>query len=193
MTPVNCDHTVAIVALVLSGISIGVSIWATKRTLWATEKYGDLAGTKEHLDFERQEARDARVSALLALRAETGRITAVAKHNAMGGGGYMPAVARMPVTAFERAFLSSETSLLSGGQYVDGLEGCLSLVNEYLTQAYAINGLIGLYLGTIAALGPTEKDIAADALRQIAEKAGKLPDIMTQLQDRLTTAIAALA
>jgi len=73
-------------------------------------KYGDLAGTKAAIEFEKEKYDKARLDALNSLLHEVERARSLADHNlAIDPTGKGPrSVVHMPVTAFETVFLSGD-------------------------------------------------------------------------------------
>ena len=155
--------------------------------------FGSTAGAKAANDYEKERAQQARLNALRALSHQTDAIAALAEHNSsledLNKG---RAIVRMPVAMMETAFLSAE-SILTGVHGDDApISECLPLVNQYLVEAYAINALSEAHVSLVIGLGSANKS-ARDAIRnQIAERSSGIPSMMTELKERIESAIAKL-
>jgi hypothetical protein len=104
--------------------------------------FGDLAGTFAARRFQEQDAKRARVAALQSLINEVARIQAVidyyeatAPHSFLSRGG----IPKMPIAAFETAFVSGSPGLAPS-------EELMEAVSRYLVRADSINSLIDIYL-----------------------------------------------
>lgn len=184
-------------------VAIATLIVSSGLAYYLAKKYGDVAGTKAAIEFEKEKAAKARIAALQSLLNEVIRIRDLAHHNStlVHDSHSIQSVVRMPVTAFETAFLSGESSLLdlldegnsdSDEEFVSvGTPGLRSVskplasVTAYLTEAYSINALVDIYLGLVRGLSSTEKARRADAINQIIDKSQGLSEILDQLEKHL--------
>ncbi|MFB0537194.1 MAG: hypothetical protein ACETWR_19710 [Anaerolineae bacterium] len=118
----------------IAGIVVGAIV-----SFFLAKYYGDVAGTKAAIEFEREKAAQAHIVALHALLNEIVRIRDLADHNSklVRYSDALQSVVRLPVTAFETAFLSKESSLLAEDE--PNLSEPMASVTAYLTEAYSIN------------------------------------------------------
>ena len=181
-------------------IAILTLIVSSGLAYYLAKKYGDVAGTKAAIEFEKEKAAKARIAALQSLLNEVIRIRDLAHHNStlVHDSHSIQSVVRLPVTAFETAFLSSESSLLdegnddfdreSVGVGTPGLRSVsepLASVTAYLTGASSINVLVDMYLGLVRGLSSTEKARIVDAINQIIDKSQGLFEILDRLEKYL--------
>ena len=170
----------ALASLVISIFAIIVSIAGIIVSYRVAKKYGDLAAVEATRRFHEEDLKRARLTALQSLVNEVARIRKLAEHNSQLAPS-QPAqpVARMPVAAFETAFVSG----------APGLEVSLELldtVTDYLACADSINSLVDIYVaGT-----PSGESASASRLRKAVEQmkeicASTLPEILDRLRDAL--------
>ena len=171
---------ISILAFIVSVVSIYVSYLANKR-------YGDVAGTLITIKNQEQDAARARVTALRSLLNEVARIRKLADRNSevvtqTGGIGMV----RMPVTAFETAFVSGSPGLSVSSDLLDA-------VTDYLTEADTINSLIDTYLWLAPAVGAATYATSArsDAVNRVKDISNKLSDILKRLDERLKSELEA--
>jgi hypothetical protein len=153
--------------------------------------FGDVAGTKAAIEFEKEKAAKARVAALQSLLNEITIIRALAtknselvhdspKENVL----LTQSVLRMPVTAFETAFLLSESSLLD--ERSDLSSELLAPVKAYLTEAYSINALIDIHFGLVGGVyGGESIGWKQDVIRNIKRKCKGLKETLDRLENCL--------
>jgi len=148
---------------------LGVVLSATV-SLLAARKYGDVAGAEAARKFEKEDAQRARLSALRALvsAVELARKSTQFNINAHTGSGF----ARMPVGAFERAFVSGRPGL-------DPDQDLLDTVTGYLSRAYAVDFVVDVYLAHVA--GPGSMTRAGNMLPDIKTACDALPDALDTL------------
>jgi len=175
------------VGIVLQGILAAVSIGAA---VYTAKKYGDVAGAKTLIDWEKENARKARAIALRALLNEVSRVRASADHNLnlSTTKTHLQGLARIPTITFETAFVSARSSVLAEGD-TEAASRLLRLVTDYLTEASAINTFIDLYLATGTGLGPAGGPaiIAAMnyAVSQVQKRCKKLLTTLNSLEEKL--------
>jgi len=104
--------------------------------------FSDLAGTFAARRFQEEDVKRTRVAALQSLINEVARIQAVidyyeatAPYNILSRGG----IPKMPIVAFETAFVSGSPGLAPS-------EELMEAVSRYLVRADSINSLIDIYL-----------------------------------------------
>lgn len=195
MNNISVSEWLAISALALSLINIVVSIFLVK-------KYGDVAGAKEIIKYEEDKATKARIIGLQALLNEVQRIRKLAEYNSAlkydrvkGPQQDVVNVLKMPVSAFETALLSRESSLLVAGEHDPDSEP-FSSIAAYLTEAQAINQHVDTYyrllrgLGAIAGTGGYGAGARDKALGQIKESSQALPEILDRLEKHLIRELA---
>jgi hypothetical protein len=174
------------VDLVQVALSILTFLGSGSLAYYLAKKYGDVAGTEAAIEFEKEKAAKARIVALQSLLNEVMRIRDLAHHNSKltrHHGSSIQSVVRMPVAAFETAFLSGESSLFAEGKG-DTLEPFAS-VTAYLTEAYSINVLIDIYLGLVRGLSRAENSQRADVITEIVDKSQGLSEILDRLEKYL--------
>lgn len=117
---------VSVVGLV---VSVGVAIFVAK-------KYGDVAGAKVILEAQAKNAERARVAAFQSLINEVARIRKLDEYyrDKFGTSQGTP-TPRMPVAAFETAFVSGSPSLAASTELLDA-------VCDYLVRADSVNSII---------------------------------------------------
>jgi hypothetical protein len=150
--------------------------------------------------FRKEKAAKARIADLQSLLNEVIKIRGLAHHNSalVRDSHSIQDVVRLPVTAFETAFFSSESSLLDEGSDdldeesvsvgTPGLRSVsepLASVTAYLTEASSINALVDIYLGLVRGLSSVEKARRVDAINQIIDKSQRLSEILDQLEKHL--------
>jgi hypothetical protein len=110
--------------------------------------FGDLAAVRASRKLHEEDARKARLMALRSLLNEVERIEKVAKHNSLElkPGQFAQSVTKMPVAAFETAFVCGKPTISSDSEL-------LKAVTDYLARADSINSLVDIY---ISGVGGTE-------------------------------------
>lgn len=154
---------VSVVGLI---VSVGVAIFVAKN-------YGDVAGAKVILEAQAKDAARARVAAFQSLVNEVERIRTVVGH-------YDPSdiraesrgVPKMPVAAFETAFVSGTSTLAASEELVRA-------VCDYLVHADSVNSLIGMYQpGPVMAAGRV-------TFQDVCRACAPIPEILDRLDDCL--------
>lgn len=176
-----CQVVVAILVPLLScGLSCLVAYFVSKR-------YGDVAGQKAAIEYDMQKAEQARIVAVQALLNEVTRIRSLASHNAVPSGPRLTvrSVTKMPVAAFEAAFLSGQSSLLGLSEDGSAMSDLVTCVADYLTRADAINTLVELYLGLVRGLSSVEERRRNDVLEKIGQKSKEMAAVLDQLENLL--------
>ena len=159
-----------------------------KKTLDKSEEiakqYGDVAGTKAAIEYEEQKTAKARVVALHALWNEVARIRAVAIQNhALDPRGRHQNAIRMPVAAFETAFLSKESVLLEKWQKESEF---FADAKQYLLEAYFVNAQIDFFLSASGALAnPLASEMMVHMTSQIVDRSKEVVKILTRLEEHL--------
>jgi hypothetical protein len=154
---------------VVSVISLVVSIIAA---YLVARKYGDVAGTLAARRFQEEDAARARVTALQSLMNEIERIRRVMEHYDLSGArAESRGVPKMPVAAFETAFISGRPGLAASKELVD-------TVCDYLVLADSVNSLIELYSPTFGMAGRIN-------FPEICAACAPTPGILDRLEDCL--------
>lgn len=156
-------------------------------------KYGDLAGTKAAIEFEKEKADKARLDALNSLLHEVERARSLANHNsAIKPTAKGPrSVVRMPVTAFETVFLSGDSPFPSDNENVSVQEGVAPVstlrdaISSYVTKAYAINLLIEMYIALARGLSSAETSWRQTVLTQIINESKEFPPVLNKIEKGL--------
>ena len=184
------DYLQVWMTVCLSSASLVVSVGSILLSLWASKKYGDLAGTAKMISYQQRMADRRRDSALGALVNELNRIKRILLHNS-GSKDKQDAVVtvlRLPVAVFEAAFFSPDSPLLDDlATQSPELLGC---VWDYLIKADHINALVDLHQES-ASLGDQNHPMARTsrtAERQATDKSKELLDSLDQLEEALMQA-----
>lgn len=125
-------ETDAIISLAGVAVSL-IGAWLIAK------KYGDVAGALAARRFQEGDAKRARVAAFQSLINEVVRIREVTNHYQSPDFDTASGAPKLPVTAFETAFVSGSPGLVAG-------EGLVKAVSEYLVLADSINWLIDKHL-----------------------------------------------
>lgn len=178
------DVSQIILTLIMTAISIGGAYSVAR-------KFGDVAGAKAAIEYEEGKTATARIAALQTLLNEVTRIRGLAGHNAALSGPKLVAqpVTKMPVTAFETAFLSGQSSLLGRGRDTSDIAELMACVAVYLREAGAINTLVDLYLGLIRGLSSAEERRREIVLNDMAQRSEKMASLVDQLGKHLCQAL----
>jgi hypothetical protein len=181
------ENIVGIIAILTSVLAIVVSVIVSKRTLDKSEetakKYGDVAGTKAAIEYEEQKTAKARAVALQALVNDVGRARKISDFDTQ----ILPhqGAIRLPMLAFETAFLSGESILLGEWLQASGSE-LLESVTTYLAAASSINSLIDVHLSYSTGAGhASTTNLMHQACEDIRKQAGELDQILDQLDRQL--------
>lgn len=160
------EESLAVVSLVVSAIGVIVAYVVAR-------KYGDMAAVKATRKFQKEEAARARIAAFQSLINEVERIRRVLGHydpadtRAESGG-----VPKMPVAAFETAFVSGTPTLAANEELVRA--AC-----DYLVHADSVNSLIGMYQpGPVMAAGRV-------TFQDVCRACAPIPEILDRLDDCL--------
>jgi hypothetical protein len=165
----NVDAMVGVVTVV---VSLAVA--------WLVAKYyGDMAAAKATREYQEELAKRARVAALQSLMNEVGRIERVVEHYLSIAGRYggMP---RMPMTAFETAFVS-------GSPGVAADERLMRAVGEYLCVADTINSYVDMFL-----LRGVQEILGEPVDEKIRLSCNVLPDLLCIIKKELERELALL-
>jgi len=167
---------VSIAAIVVSFVGVIVSVIAS---YVLARKYGDVAALNASRKLHEEDARRARLVALRSLLNEVKRIRGAVAHNsALDTSSQLQSIARMPVAAFETAFVSGTRGLDVGDEL-------LQAVTDYLVRADAINSLVDLYPSSVAGYGIGGPKPAEVAVEIVAVSGQELCQILDQLETRL--------
>jgi hypothetical protein len=165
------------ISIVISSLALVVSVVGVYVSYLVAKKYGDFAGTKAARGFQQHDAAKARITALQSLLNEVTRIRKMARRNAglvrqVGP----PTMVRMPVAAFEAAFVSGSRCLSEGSELLDA-------VTDYLTEADTINLLIDSYFWLAPATGTSQSASSGrgEALSRVREISERVPEILDRL------------
>jgi len=148
--------------------------------------FGDVAGQKAARAYAEEETMKARIIAIKSLLNEAQRARDLAKKNSelvVAGG-----AVRMPVSAFESALVSRESTLLDESRDASDLDELLAAIREYLTEAYVINALIEVRLAAIISYG-TGREQRTEPTREIKAKSDGLPETLDRLEKCLRHAL----
>jgi hypothetical protein len=177
------DHIQTWLTVALSSGSLVVSVISIVLSVWATRKYGDLAGTTEMIRHEQQMDARKRLGAVDVLLSELARIKCTLLHNSqpIGEQSTEVRVLKVPITAFETAFLSPDSPLL---ERVDFHVSELSeSVYDYLIAADHINALVDVHLESISVADSNHP--AARMGRVAGEQAAKMSTALLDLLPRV--------
>jgi hypothetical protein len=156
------------IAIVLSVLSLVASVVAVIVGYVTARKYGDMAAVKATRKFHEEDIARARVTALQSLISEVERIRRVVGH-------YDPSdthaksrgVPKMPVAAFETAFVSGTPTLAASKELVRA-------VCDYLVHADSVNSLVDLYSPTYGMAGRA-------SFQDISAACAPIPEILNRL------------
>jgi hypothetical protein len=199
MDPLQLELTLVDIAvgIVTAIVTLTVSSYISYNI---AKRYGDLAGSKAAIEFEKEKAEQARITTLKSLLNEVIRIRDLAYYNysLKQDGKRIQSVVKMPIAAFETAFLSGESSLpIKGTVGFDGspvssetpglhlISEPLASVTSYLTKAYAINALVDIYLGLVRGLSSEEESRRAEVISQIVDESHDLLTVLPRLEKYL--------
>jgi len=168
----------ALVALAGVVVSVIVSCVAIYVSFLAAKKYGDVAGTRAGIEYEKKKATGARVTAIKALLNEVARVRKLADSNSRLDASGLGMV-KMPTGAFETAFVSKSSLSVS--------EELLNAALGYLAQADLINSLIDEHRSLAPAIGTSRSalDQRTDITRRVPDESKELFKILDQLEDLL--------
>jgi len=177
---------VSIGAIIISIGAIIVSIAGIIVSYIVARKYGDLAAVEATRRFHEEDARRVRMTALQSLVNEVERIQKVVEHNRqLTTDTAIQPVARMPVAAFETAFVSGRTGLNVSKEL-------LQVATDYLACADGINSLVESYPASLAGLGtrrvPNYSDGIIEQIAKVSEH--RLPEILERLRTHLQEEIS---
>jgi hypothetical protein len=158
------SSVVAFITLIISSV---VAFFLAKH-------FGDVAGTKAAIEFEKDKAAKARVAALQSLLNEVERIRKLAKHNSDS----KPKV-KMPTAAFEAAFVSGTSGLAVSPDL-------LNAVTDYLVCADRINMSVDIYVSETPSAGGSSRGRMDDASQDIRELCS---DTLRGILDQLSYAL----
>lgn len=168
-------------------VNIAISVMSVIISYFLARHFGDVAGTKAAIAFEKEKASKARIAALRALLNEIEVIRGLAQQNSEINPteSSQTIVLKMPVTTFETAFLSSESNLLD--DWGAGLQRLLVSVKAYLARAHAINTLRDYYLASVGQLSSSMSGLwRKDAANGVKEESCNLLKTLNQLEELLT-------
>ena len=124
------DLVQIVLSILTFAISGGLAYYLAKH-------FGDVAGTNAAIKYEKEKAAEERAAALHSLRNEVARIRKLTEYYKKPFADI--GVPKMPMTAFETAFVSGSPGLVAGSEL-------LKAVNEYLVHADIVNSVIDMYL-----------------------------------------------
>jgi len=170
-------------SLIVSILALLVSLVGVIVSYIVARKYGDVAALSASRKLHEEDTRKARLTALRSLSNEVMRIRVLVDFNkALDPNTQMHSIARMPVAAFESAFVS-------GTQSLDVSDELLHAVAVYLVWADGINSLVDIYPFSIAGYGTggvkpgdIAREIATDSEKEIL---GALHLLETSLQKEI--------
>ena len=167
-------------SLIVSIAAIVVSVVGVIFSYVLARKYGDVAALNASRKLHEEDARRARLIALRSLLHEVERIRGVVAYNRGLTSSQPQGIARMPVVAFETAFVSGTRGLDVGDEL-------LQAVVNYLVWADAINSLVDLYPFSVAGRGTGGASNPREVARQIVVlvSAQELSQTLDQLETRL--------
>jgi len=145
---------------------------------------GDMAAQKASEELQRERERRERLVAFHSLMNETERIQKAVEHNAkLDVTNNLQPILRLPVNAFETAFVSGRPGL-------DASDKLVQAVSNYLCRADCVNSLVEVYPSSIAGLGTgtiAPKSIAEQVRRHCEGTADK--ESLSTLVARLRTSL----
>jgi hypothetical protein len=162
--------------------SSGVGIWQFVVSVVVAVVFSDVAAVVTTLIYQKRENKKARLMALRSLLNEVKRIQKAAEHNA----GLQPRapphdIARMPVAAFETAFVSGKPGLSVSSDLLDASM-------EYLARADSINSLVEIYLN---ALGGESSRMAGERKQAVEKVVEVCTDELLAILDSLSDLLQA--
>jgi len=174
---VEVTSLVATFAIIVSIAGIIVSHRVAK-------KYGDLAAVDASRELHEEDTREARLTAFRSLLNEVKRISGVVDHNSkLNTNSQMQPIVRMPVAAFETAFVSGKPGL-------DASEELLQAVTDYLVCADSINSLVDIYPFSVAGHGTgtiEPREIARQVVKASKQKTHEvLERLRVYLQEEIS-------
>jgi hypothetical protein len=197
MNPPQIELIDILIGVVTAIVTLAVSSFIS---FLLAKKYGDLAGTKAAIDFEKEKAEQARITTIKSLLNEVDRIRTFTDHNSTlaRDSQKVQGVVRMPVAVLETAFLSGDSSLsINSSVDFDGTPvdpatpgiylraEPLASATDYLAEAYSINTLIDIYLGLVRGLSSQEQAQRGEAINGIIDKSKALYQPLARLEKYL--------
>lgn len=116
-------------------VNLGVLLANSIIAYLLARHFGDVAGTRAAIQFEKEKEAKARAAGLRSLCNEVGRIRKLVLHNR---GSTSPV--GLPTAAFETAFVSGTPGVSAGDELLDA-------VTDYLVCADRMNVCVAAYLG----------------------------------------------
>lgn len=135
---------------------------------FVAKRFGDVAGQDAARRFQEEDAKRARVTAFQSLINVVARIQKLVEYYQSPDFGTR-GVPKLPVTAFEMAFVSGSPGLAASSELLDA-------VNNYLVLADSINSLIDIYLASQTRVGN---------LGEIRRACPPLSEVLNRLGDYL--------
>ncbi len=174
-------HLIDIITLLVAAVAVVVAVGGVAVSYLVAKRYGDLAGADAAIGYEEEKSRRARVAAFRALLNQVDLTEKLLQANAQGHSilEQSRGLVRLPVQAFETAFVSGEPILSDDREL-------LSAVNDYLTGAYIINSVISLHLSHETGPGSSETTrTGQQTVDQVRKACRALPQILTTLRVQL--------
>jgi hypothetical protein len=179
----NPTLVISILALLVSFGGVLVSFVGVLVSYFVATKYGDLAAVEVSQKLRAEEINQARLTAFRSLLNEVERIQKIVDRNRqLNKHGKIQAVTRMPVAAFETAFVAGRPGL-------DADEELMKFVTDYLACADSINSLVDIYPASMSSpsdgstLGVSASSYAEFVIQQvIAISTDELPGILERLR-----------
>lgn len=124
-------------SLIIALIGIAISVYVAR-------KYGDVAGTKAAIEYEKEKDKKSHQIATYALINQVNVAKEVAKkQQTVHSGDIFAPITKMPVTSFETAFLNGKDSFMANHVV---MKKDLDLISRYLSKAYCVNASVDIHI-----------------------------------------------
>jgi hypothetical protein len=146
--------------------------------------FSDVAAVFTTLAYQRKQAKKARLTSLCSLVNEVERIEKVTYRNTqLKPRETIQPVTRLPVAAFETAFVSGRPGLVVR-------EELKQVVADYLVRADSINSLIDIYPASISRIGTGGTSYTGHIIDKIIGESMELIEVIKRLKSLLDTEVA---
>jgi hypothetical protein len=170
------QNIISILGVVCTGVGIAAGFIAAYF-------FGDYAGQRRAENYEKKRDRKARILALRTLRSYVGLIQKLAESNVNEEYAGLGGLNKIPVNAFEIAFVSSESAIEAGPELRDA-------VYEYLSKAYTINAAIDMYVRLKTSLNRETQTSLDKVTEGCSSLLGVLNELSASLEKELEKALA---
>jgi hypothetical protein len=155
----------------------GTNVWQFIASVVVAVVFSDVAAVITTLIYQRWQSKQARLTALRSLLNEVERIEKIAAHNSgLSPAHFAQPVTKMPVAAFETAFVCGKPTVGGGSEL-------LKAVTDYLACADFINSLVDIHVAGATIGEGAGGHRVTQSVRQIVEYCrGDLPGILGNLE-----------